>query len=221
MVCGYPKQAFRIVTDLPYKNILRHILKALGLHQFCERGVPSFLGPHVDISTCRMGNHPDILFFIDCYPIVIIGIEGTFDIIFLPHHFPTFPIDAHQFAIGGDEDHTLCTLCIGRHAKFLVKLIRSIAKWNMVEFLRFRIKVIKTILISLDPVILLRVEVKALNSALDTLLIKPTTRVTIHLLRPWVIKGIVHALFQPKQTIMRFLYLINTIVAECGGVLIV
>ena len=91
----------------------------------------------------------------------------------------------------------------------------------MLHGLGLRVKIIEAILIGLDPVVPLRVHVKALDTAVDALLVQPAGRRTIHLFRGRIIDRVVHALLQPQATTIPLLYLVNTIVAQRGRIFIV
>ena len=132
-----------------------------------------------------------------------------------------FAVDAHQLTECRDEHHTLVRLGIGRYTEVFRELIRSVAEGEMPEVLRHRIEIVEAVLVALHPVVLLRVEVDALHAAMHTLLVQPTCRRTVHLLRHWVVHRIAHPLLQPEPSTMTFLDLVNAVVAQRGRVLVV
>ena len=168
-----------------------------------------------------MRDDPDILIFIYHHPIIIIGIKCALDIILFPNDLTTFAINTHQFTIGRHEDHTLLALRVGRNAKLLGELIGAIAKGYVADLLSHWVKIVEAIFISLNPIILLGIYMKALNTAFNTLRIQPAPRISIDFFRHWIIKRIVHTLFQPKSAPMSFLYLVNTVIAQCGRILFI
>ena len=91
----------------------------------------------------------------------------------------------------------------------------------MLQVLGYGVEVIKTVLISLYPIVLLGVQMKMLDTTLDALTGKPATRCTIDLLRDWVVERIVHALLQPQATTIGLLYLVDTIITKRRGILII
>ena len=133
VVGSHPEITLRVIAHFPYDNVIRHILIALGTHQFGQRGVPAFFLLQIDIGTGRVSDDPDILFLVHRHPIIIVGIKGTLDIVLLPDHLALLAVDTHEFTIGRHQNHAFLTFGIGRYAKLLGKLIGSVAKRNMGE----------------------------------------------------------------------------------------
>ena len=212
MVGSHPHEALRVVAHLPDEHVLRHIFIALGPHQFRQRRVPALLILHINIGTHGVRNYPKVLVLVSGHPIVVIGIQGVLHIGILPQHLTLLAIDAHQFAEGRYEHHTLLRLGIGRYTKVLRELIWPVAESEVLEVLSHGVEIVETVLIALHPIVLLRVEVDALHTAEHTPLVQPVRRVSVHLLRHRVVHRIVHTLFQPQPAAVTFLDLVDAVV---------
>ncbi len=150
--------------------------------------------------------------FVSGHPIIVIGIQGVLHVGILPQHLTLLAIDAHQFAEGRYEHHTLLRLGISRYTKVLRELIRAVAESEVLEVLSHGVEIVETVLIALHPIVLLRVEVDALHTAEHTPLVQPVRRVSVHLLRHRVVHRIVHTLFQPQPAAVTFLDLVDAVV---------
>ena len=91
----------------------------------------------------------------------------------------------------------------------------------MAQVLRHGVEVVEAVLITLHPVVHLRVEVYVLHAAEHALFVQPVRRVAVHLLRHRVIHRVVHPLLQPQPPAVAFLYLVDAVVAQRGRVLVV
>ena len=180
MVGGYPKVVLHVVADFPHLHILRHIAEALGTHHLCQRRVPAALLLGVDVQTRGVSDDPDILFTVDAHPIVVIGIEGTLDVVLLPKHLPRLAVDAQQFAVGRHQHHTLLALGTGRNAELFGEVMGAVAKVDVGQPLRGRVQVVQSVVIGLHPVVLLRVDVDILQTARHAILCQPAHGVTLH-----------------------------------------
>ena len=221
MVGSHPHEALRVVAHLPDEHVLRHIFIALGPHQFRQRRVPSLLILHINIGTHGVRNYPKVLVFVSGHPIIVIGIQGVLHVGILPQHLTLLAIDAHQFAEGRYEHHTLLRLGISRYTKVLRELIWPVAESEVLEVLSHGVEIVETVLIALHPIVLLRVEVDALHTAEHTPLVQPVRRVSVHLLRHRVVHRIVHTLFQPQPAAVTFLDLVDAVVTQRGCVLVI
>ena len=110
---------------------------------------------------------------------------------------------------------------MSRHTKLLRKLFGAVAKRYVLQILSDRIIEVETVLIGLHPVVFLRVEMYALYTAIDALLVQPSRRLAIHLLRHRVVNRVVHALLQPEPAAISLLNLVDAVVAQRGCILVI
>ena len=120
-----------------------------------------------------MRDHPDVFFLIDHHPVVVIGVQGFLHVIVLPADDAFLAPDAHQFTVRRHENHTILCLRIGRHTELLGELVLTIAEVQVLQILRHGVEIVESIFVGFDPIVLLRIQMEALNGALDTLLVEP------------------------------------------------
>ena len=99
MVGGHPQESSAVIAYLPDNDVLRRVLIALESHIVRHRGQPALLFLQINIGTRGVRDDPDVLLLVDTHPIVVVSIQGTLHMVFLPEHLAIGAIDTHQLTI--------------------------------------------------------------------------------------------------------------------------
>ena len=99
--------------------------------------------------------------------------------------------------------------------------MRAVAEVDVLHQVLGGVVIVEAVLVGLHPVTLVLVQMDALYATRDTLRIQPASRTAVYRLRHRVVERVVHTLLQPELSAVTFLNLVDTVVAQRGGVLVV
>ena len=204
MVGSHPEIALLVVAHLPDDDVVRHVLEALGTHQFRQRRVPALILRHMDIGTRGVRDDPRDAVLVVIDPILVIGVVQTApDVVILPQHLAPLVVNAQQLTQIRHNQHALLRTSVVHDTEILRELPVLIAEWDVEQLLRSRIIDVIAVIPRLhEEALRLRVDIEVLGTTLDAELSQCPRRPSFHRLRDGVVDGIVEAVVQPQATVV-------------------
>ena len=166
------------------------------------------------------GNHPDIAVFVHIYVISLIGIATiVFHVAVLPHHLSLLAVEGHHLTVAGNDKHLLTIIAKRGQPELLRDFVLAIAIFDQRQILGLGIQAIHTLIVGLHPKTFLGVDVKTVDTALDTHLRQFCRRIAVDALCHRIEDTEVHTLPQPEATLMVFPDQIHIVVAQRGRII--
>ena len=218
MVGDQPQPATLIHTHIPDLHIGSQRRNAHRGQIVVERLIPDFIFLTED-ELAVVGQHPVIAVFIH---ITVVSLTGLSAIILhevvLPQHLTLVAIDGHHIAIAGCDQQFVVPLGKVREVILLIDLVGLVAILDQLVRLFARVIAIESLIVGLDPETFLRVDIEAVDTALNAPFREDGGWVAIHLLGNRIKHTVVHALFQPQLTLAVFPDLVDIVIAQCGRI---
>ena len=204
VVGSHPEIALLVVAHLPDDDVIRHVLEALGAHQFRQRRVPALILRHMDIGTRGVCDDPRDAILVVIDPILIIGVvQTTPDVVILPQHLASLVVNAQQLTQVRHDQHALLRTRVVHDTEILRELPVLIAEWDVEQLLRGRIIDVIAVIPRLhEEALRLRVDIEILGTALDAKLCQCPGRPSFHRFRDGVVDGIVETVIQPQTAVV-------------------
>ena len=219
MVSSQPDMSLRIHLQVPYLQVVRHILYLVFAEQrrIADTPLAVLVYAHIGIVFCR---HPDVTVVVHTQVVLLVLRRAvvTHPLVVI-HLLTLLTVETNQFAVRRNHHHTVVTGGIGREIIRGIQLVITVAEVKVGDLLSIGVIIVKSLIVELHPEILLRVDIQLLDTFIETEIFLEFLRgVTFKLFRHGVIHTIVHTLMEPELTVEALHNLRRVIVAHSSSI---